>query len=472
MDPSSLQNHNVMHELTLEQRSAISVVERACSVLSLLGCIFTIVTFCSSKAFHKPINRLVFYASFGNMLTNVGTLMSNAYLSELDSFGCQFQSFLIQTFMPADAFWTLAMAINVYLTFYHKFDAERLRRMEIIYLLGCYGIPLIPAFTYIFVRNQQGQRIYGNATLWCWISGEYDVLRIATFYGPVWVTILITFFIYIRAGRTIYEKRKQLYDFQNSDPDPLSINGEVVATIKRTEVTVTEEDAAQQHIHLGPLGKQKAAATTTTTTTTATATATTTTDKSTGCEGAYSVHISADHSDVASSPVQGSKTFQQTSSVQVAPQRPPNPARRRHHELNNAAWSYTKCAILFFTAILITWIPSSANRVYSVVHQNEVFAPLEFMSAFVLPLQGLWNAVIYAVTSWSACQKLFDDLMPRRWRRRCHPSSVESPPDATSLAAAPRKAGHYPSPPRSSRTFDSESMTELAKSRTASADGC
>lgn len=78
------------------------------------------------------------------------------------------------------------MAINVYLTFYRKFDAERLRKMEPWYLLGCYGIPFIPAFTYIFVRNRQGDRIYGNATLWCWVSTEYDVLRVATFYGPVW----------------------------------------------------------------------------------------------------------------------------------------------------------------------------------------------------------------------------------------------------------------------------------------------
>lgn len=33
-------------------------------------------------------------------------------------------------FLPADAFWTLAMAFNVYLTFYYKFDAARLRMME------------------------------------------------------------------------------------------------------------------------------------------------------------------------------------------------------------------------------------------------------------------------------------------------------------------------------------------------------
>ncbi|PNH26362.1 hypothetical protein BJF96_g10318 [Verticillium dahliae] len=56
-------------------------------------------------------------------------------------------------FMPADAFWTLAMAVNVYLTFYYKFDAERLRRMEIPYIVCCYGIPLVPALTYMFVRN-------------------------------------------------------------------------------------------------------------------------------------------------------------------------------------------------------------------------------------------------------------------------------------------------------------------------------
>lgn len=80
----------------MDQRNSISVIERSCSVLSLLGCIFIIVTFCSSRVFHKPINRLVFYASFGNMMTNVGTLMSHAYLRDLDSFGCQFQSFLIQ----------------------------------------------------------------------------------------------------------------------------------------------------------------------------------------------------------------------------------------------------------------------------------------------------------------------------------------------------------------------------------------
>lgn len=88
----------------------------------------------------------------------------------------------------------------------------------------------------------------------------------------------------------------------------------------------------------------------------------------------------------------------------------PRIRRKAAYEANSAAWQYTKCAILFFTAILVTWIPSTANRVYSVVHKNEISLPLEYMSAFVLPLQGFWNAIIYVVTSWGACRRLAEDV--------------------------------------------------------------
>lgn len=74
----------------------ITGLERGGSVLSLLGSLFVIVTFLTSHAFHKPVNRLVFYASFGNLMTNVGTLISTAFTQSPLSPGCQFQGFLIQ----------------------------------------------------------------------------------------------------------------------------------------------------------------------------------------------------------------------------------------------------------------------------------------------------------------------------------------------------------------------------------------
>lgn len=88
-------------ELTASQLEAISNIERACSVLSLVGCLFVIVTFCLSRSFHKPVNRLVFYATFGNMMTNVGTLMSRSYIESPNSVGCQFQAFLIQMYVTS-----------------------------------------------------------------------------------------------------------------------------------------------------------------------------------------------------------------------------------------------------------------------------------------------------------------------------------------------------------------------------------
>jgi hypothetical protein len=78
------------------QFDTFSIIERAGSVFSLLGCFFIIFTFTMNKAFHKPINRLVFYASFGNAITNVATLMARSFINDPNGAGCQVQAFLIQ----------------------------------------------------------------------------------------------------------------------------------------------------------------------------------------------------------------------------------------------------------------------------------------------------------------------------------------------------------------------------------------
>lgn len=129
---------------------------------------------------------------------------------------------------------------------------------------------------------------------------------------------------------------------------------------------------------------------------------------------AYTVHISAGSDKAAQTDdeieLACQEPMQHTYARQVPAQKPANIPRRRHHDLNRAALAYTKCSILFFLAMLITWIPSSANRLYSLLYDNRISIPLTFMAAFVLPLQGFWNAVIYIFTSWSACVELFQDL--------------------------------------------------------------
>ena len=55
------------------------------------------------------------------------------------------------------------MATNVYLTFFRRFDQRQLRKLEWKYLVLCYGVPFIPALTYLFIKNHKGVRFYGSA---------------------------------------------------------------------------------------------------------------------------------------------------------------------------------------------------------------------------------------------------------------------------------------------------------------------
>jgi hypothetical protein len=104
-------------------------------------------------------------------------------------------------------------------------------------------------------------------------------------------------------------------------------------------------------------------------------------------------------------------------------------------EANKAAFSYCKCALLFFASLLITWVPSSINRVYSLAHPEIVSFPLLFISAFVLPLQGFWNAVIYIVTSLPACKALFDQILDH-WA----PQRKAKSPAAYPLSTSPKRS--------------------------------
>lgn len=66
--------------------------------------------------------------------------------------------------------------------------------------------------------------------------------------------------------------------------------------------------------------------------------------------------------------------------------------------------AYLRTSFLFALSVLVTWIPSSLNRIHSWVDGQ---SPYEYhvATAAVLPLQGLWNAVIFFVTSWNVIQR-------------------------------------------------------------------
>lgn len=366
------------------------------------------------------------------------------------------------------------MALNVYLTFYRSFNAEDLRRLEKWYALLCYGVPFIPAIVFVFVQNSKKGHMYGNATLWCWIDSEWDIWRIAAFYGPVcketsiaalirmltWLGVVIfaTICIYFYAGKDIWQKTKMLRDFKHPAPDPMRVPNNPFEGVPQEVVYVTSDTVVETTTtidldQLTPNGRP-------------------TPPGAPAPTSKYNVTISAGSPRTADLPLENGTRFSYSEktpgelrrgSTAVPASTYAPPARQRAvFEANSAMVSYTKVAGLFFIAMMITWIPSSANRLYSVVNPDQVSVALECLAAFVLPLQGFWNALIYATTSLPACRILWRQLKKNkrlsgsgiRNLRRGFPEAAES--------HVPR-VGHQRTPSR--RYHETDSMTELKESR-------
>ena len=89
-------------------------------------------------------------------------------------------------FQLNDVMWNFSIAINVFLTVFRNHDQARLKVMEWRYFVANYGLSFAVAFALCFASDAQRGKVYGPATIWCTISSDWDFLRLALHYGPVW----------------------------------------------------------------------------------------------------------------------------------------------------------------------------------------------------------------------------------------------------------------------------------------------
>ena len=219
--------------------------------------------------------------------------------------------------------------------------------------------------------------------------------------------IVMTLAIYVRSGGTIYTKHQQLLKAQRSSSGGISLDSRTINDLtvddsaRVNDVTVTLENP-QRREELQTMGNQ------------------------------VSVHAVGNSTTLYEQMSTGTQlAIRRASSTPYSNMPRAMPSRRGSGgDHDKAAWQYTKCALLFFAVILITWIPSSANRMYSYTHHGQVSVPLQFLSAVVLPLQGFWNAVIYAFTSMAACKALLVETPLLSWRPRRN-ESVERTTEET-----------------------------------------
>lgn len=250
------------------------------------------------------------------------------------------------------------------------------------------------------------------------------------FYGPVWFVISLTFAIYLSAGSVIYHKRRQLrglggIESLDSDAQPESPFVKLAGIRVTSEIAFSPERRSMSTSDSRPTRSFTASSL-----------------------GPYSVTIEGGGREPLGfiEPLASLSASNRESSCRPGPSPlrteislkkmrtegiEANSQRRVFTETNSAAWAYTKYAILFFIALLVTWVclvqecdpswksvfvsltaiqvPSTVNRVYALARPDDFSFGLNYASSFVLPLQGFWNSLIYVSISWPAFKTLWLD---------------------------------------------------------------
>ena len=327
--------------------------------------------------------------------------------------------------------------------------------MEKWYFLACFGMPFIPAVSYLFVQAPGKGRIYGNSMLWCWVTEDYDYLRIGTFYGPIWLVVVATGGIYLRAGREIWKKRGDLtkminagstnygnhqlnpYDFEAGMIYEPQYNGDIeakhhpVVNVNTLGRTLSAADKRSRGVQAPRGPPTQGIAPEVTVTSEVTTTIESDIPGTAMPKPTYEYHIGT----MPMFPSKPKKPKQHRNKGVNRPRNVSDLAKKEQvekddaiskqltndryktlvaYQANKAAWGYTKVSAMFFAAMLITWVPSSANRMWTAANGGDVSIALTYASAFVLPLQGMWNAVIYCLTSGAALKEMWNSIRRRR----------------------------------------------------------
>ncbi|KAH8905256.1 family A G protein-coupled receptor-like protein [Coniochaeta sp. PMI_546] len=485
---ASSTNNDFMN-LTVDQRKALQTVERIGASLSLVGVCLIFVTFAAFKRLRTVPNTFILFASIANVGASTACLIGYDGLNAgYESALCQVQGFLLEMFMQSDPWWSLAMAVNVFMVFFLAANPTSFRQYLWVYCLVCYGAPALPAIVLLLIRGDPRGPVYGNATLWCWISDSWSSLRIFTYYLPIWICILLSTVIYVAVGYQVFHQRNQLRNLTLSNPAKDTSSSDVRESGERvswasphttyngqpgcygmvtTEVRVTAEASTSEY-HVTPPTTPTPSIAPVLPCKPAThhihhpwaspsvdhhinfdsdsdsdledsthpsrahpqrARQDTTAASQPDLVAPYTTisSISTAHISPTSTRPRGIGSGSSSNNNPASPPRPSSwPARLRSgtrhfaarlRNLDPVKLAYLRTSFVFAISILITWTPSSINRVYTLAHPQRFSFGLNMASAVVLPLQGVWNAVIYCATSWHVLVDEVVDLRCRVWGR-------------------------------------------------------
>ncbi|KAK0619186.1 hypothetical protein B0T14DRAFT_430641 [Immersiella caudata] len=328
--------------LTEDQTRILMALTRTASVLSGLGVITIISTFSLSRHFRNPMHRLIFINAFYNAFDVTCTMISvSGPQAGNKSALCQFQGFLNQMFPVADVYWTLVMAIDVYLIVFRCYDTEALRKLEWKYIVGISTLTFIPALVLLLIDTPEKGPMYGSVTIWCAIAPKWVLFRIVIYYVPIWTSIVVIIILYCMVGIEILKRRRALK----------AITADSEGFLLDDAVLPAEDPGAASVEHSPSIN--------------------------------HTSHGSTDGSIL---------TTKQSLTQLNVPTRSSLSFRQ-----------YILMPLFFFLALLTVWVAPSTNRVATFVHPTFGSFPLIVTVGVTGSLRGFWNALVFVslgMKSW------------------------------------------------------------------------
>ncbi|PFH60994.1 hypothetical protein XA68_18467 [Ophiocordyceps unilateralis] len=380
--------------LTPGQIEVLVALERVGGSVSLVALLFIFIAYALFRPVRNVQNTFIVFASVSNVGASVASIIAlDGINAGTQTPLCQTQSFLFEMFMQSDPWWSLAMAVNVFLVFYYRTSPDSFRRWWWIYCLICYGGPFVIALTLLLIKSKERGPVYGQATIWCWVDSKWDSIRIFTYYMLIWICIIGSFVCYILVGYHVFRSRNRLRSFPASKNREAGHYDRTVLEqpsvddccgTRTTDVQVVHTSASVRGNML--LEPKKAHVT------------------RTGQNSISSPErrpVAVQYFSTATSPVPRHSNFIPPFGEGVRMSRRfaskfvvDDPIKR----------AYLRTSLLFALSVLVTWIPSSLNRIHGWLAGA---SPFEFhvATAAVLPLQGVWNCFIFFVTSWKVVKR-------------------------------------------------------------------
>ncbi|KAK4148515.1 hypothetical protein C8A00DRAFT_47637 [Chaetomidium leptoderma] len=267
-----------------------------------------------------------------------------------------------------------------------------LQRWGWVYCLLCYGAPFAMALAHLYFRQSKADMAGVHKEGWCWKAANWKML----IYIAVWACVFASFMIYLGVGIHIWDgSRKRRQSWADVKPNRRSSSqshlGPKRATESRNSTYSLSDWPLSPHSGDRYFSEQGT------------------------CIKASGISASIARPPPARTSSAASSTWLSNFALSPRPApTPPPPKRISAREVvgyfvirDVVARVHLWTGLLFAISLFVTWLPGTGNIIWELVHPEQE-SPFGFRAAVatVLPIHGVWNAVIFFVMNWGEFVKV------------------------------------------------------------------